>query len=156
MREEFIPPDFDFIPKKRRARIEEWCDQVPVPEAMPQHMTDYLQRTNRTRGAGKKLLGALSTEKMLVYAPLLWWYVAHGAISRLQTEQVTEARRIGDAEKRKALLAEIFKLLGNSAYGNMIEAVERQTNVVHTKDKKSSTGCCGASSSASSMKSGKL
>ena len=42
-------------------------------------MTDYFQRIGRTRGAGKKLLGALSAEKMLVYAFLLRGYVAHGA-----------------------------------------------------------------------------
>ena len=40
-------------------------------------------------------------------------------------EQVTEARRTGDIDKRKALLAEVFKLLGNSAYGKMIEVLER-------------------------------
>ena len=42
----------------------------------------------------------------------------------------------GDVEKDKALLAEVFKLLGNSAYGKMIEAVERQKNVVYTKDER--------------------
>ena len=51
-------------------------------------------------------------------------------------EQVTEARRTGDTDKSKALLADVFKLLGNSAYGKMIEAVERQTNTVFTKDEK--------------------
>ena len=44
--------------------------------------------------------------------------------------------RTGDVEKSKALLAEVFKLLGKSSYGKMIEAVERQTNVVYTKDEK--------------------
>jgi len=34
----------------------------------------------------------------------------------------------------KALLAEVFKLLGTSAYGKLIEAVERQTRVIYTKD----------------------
>ena len=43
-------------------------------------------------------------------------------------------RRKGDAEAEKALLAEIYKLLGNSAYGKFIEAVERQTRVLYTKD----------------------
>ena len=43
-------------------------------------------------------------------------------------------RRKGDVETKKALLAEVFKLLGNSAYRNFIEAVERQTKVVYTKD----------------------
>lgn len=50
--------------------------------------------------------------------------------------EVTIARRTGDTEKDKALLAEVFKLLGNSAYGKIIEAPERQTNVVYTKDEK--------------------
>ena len=43
-------------------------------------------------------------------------------------------RRKGDAKAEKALLAEIYKLLGNSAYGKFIEAVERQTRVLYTKD----------------------
>ena len=38
--------------------------------------------------------------------------------------------------KSKALLANIFKLLGNSSYGKMIEALERQTHVIYTKDEK--------------------
>ena len=48
-------------------------------------------------------------------------------------ELVTEAELIRDAGKSKALLADVFKLLGNSAYGKFIEAKERQTNV---KDEK--------------------
>ena len=51
-------------------------------------------------------------------------------------EEVTEARRLGDVEKSRALLADIFKLLGNSGYGKLIEALERQTNVIYTKDEK--------------------
>jgi len=51
-------------------------------------------------------------------------------------EQVTEARRTGDVDKSKAPLAEAFKLLGNSAYGKLIEALERQTNVIYTKEEK--------------------
>ena len=51
-------------------------------------------------------------------------------------EQLTEARRTGDVDKSKALLAEVFKLLGNSAYGKLIEALERQKNTIYTKDEK--------------------
>ena len=43
-------------------------------------------------------------------------------------------RRKGHVEAEKALLAEIYKLLGNNAYGKFIEAVERQTKVLYTKD----------------------
>ena len=94
---------------------------------------------------------ALSAEKLLVSAPLLRWYVDHGAVITAVyrtinytpgkvfdwlVEQVTEARRTGDAAKSKALLAEVFKLLGNSGYRRLIEALEWQTNVIYTKDEK--------------------
>ena len=96
-------------------------------------------------------MGALSAKRILLYAPLLLWYVNHGAeITKVYrtidytpakifpwfVEQVTEARRTGDVQKSKALLAEVFKLLGNSGYGKLIEALERQTNVIYTKDEK--------------------
>ena len=118
---------------------------------MPQHMLDYLKHTKRNRGDGKKLVGAFSAKKILLYAPLLRWYIEHGAVitnvyrttdyqpTKIFTwfvEQVTEARRAGDKEKSKALLPEVFKLLGNSGYGKLIEALEWQTNVLYTKDEK--------------------
>ena len=93
----------------------------------------------------------MAAKKLLLYAPLLRWYVKHGAaitavhrtidyqstkIFTWFVEQVTKARRTGDTDKRKALLAEVFKLLGNSAYEKMLEAVESQTCVVFTKDQK--------------------
>ena len=49
-------------------------------------------------------------------------------------QKVANMRKKGDVETEKALLAEVFKLLGNSAYGNFTEAVERQTKVMYTKD----------------------
>ena len=48
--------------------------------------------------------------------------------------EVANKRRQGDAAADKALLAEVFKLLGNSVYAKFIEAVERQTKVVYTTD----------------------
>ena len=43
-------------------------------EAMPPAMMDYLKRTGRSRTAGqRKLVGALSAQKMLIYAPMLRW-----------------------------------------------------------------------------------
>jgi len=127
-------------------------------------------RTSRTRRDGKKLVGALSEQKLLLYAPLLRWYVAHGAVitavyrtidyqaTKIFTwlvQQVTEARRTGDVDKSKALLAEVFKLLGNSAYGKLIEALERQTCVVYSKDEKGLTERCETRISAIWKRSGK-
>ena len=80
--------------------------EVPS-KAVPQHMLDYLQKTGRNRGDGKKLVGALSAEKLQVYAPLLRRYLDHGAVITAVyrtidyqagkifpwfVEQVTEAR----------------------------------------------------------------
>ena len=77
----------------------------------------------------KKLIGTLSAERMLIFAPLLRWYLDHGliitkvyrAINYKQkrnfkwiVDKVTDARRSGDVDKSKALFAEIFKLLGNT------------------------------------------
>ena len=143
------------IPEPLRPKFEEMCPffynkKVPV-EAVPQQMLDYLKRTGRNHGDRKQLVGALSAKKLLVYAPLLRWYVDHGAVITAVyrtidytpgkvfdwfVEQVTEARRTGDVEKSKVLLAEVFKLLGNSWFGKLIEALERQTNVIYTKDEK--------------------
>ena len=117
-------------------------------QAIPENMKNYLRRTNRTLlPRQKKLLGLLSAKRILLYAPLLEWYLHHGlkitAVYRTIdhkppkifpwfVHQVTENRRKRDADPDKALLAEVFKLLGNSAYGKLIEAVERQTRVIYT------------------------
>ena len=122
-----------------------------VPDsAVPQHMHDYLQQSGRKRFPEQsKLLGVMSAKKILLYAPLLAWYLNRGlkltAVYRTIdyepreifswfVNEVANNRRKGDADKDKALLAEVFKLLGNSAYGKFIKAVERHTNTIYTCD----------------------
>ena len=133
------------VPKALWPKFEEmpplfYNKEVPE-EAIPQAMLDYLKRTGRSHTTGqRKLVGALSAQKMLIYAPMLRWYLDHGLkisacyrtidykpqkIFEWFVDQVTEARRQGDVDKSKAILAEVFKLLGNSAYGKLIEALER-------------------------------
>jgi len=117
--------------------------------AVPQEVVDYLNRTGRKRTAGKKLLGVFEADEILLYTPLLRWYLEHGLeLQAVYTtikyqpekclawfvEQVTEARRMGDVDKEMVIFAEVFKLLGNSGYGKLIEALERHTNVSYTKD----------------------
>ena len=143
------------IPEPLWSKFEEMCsfihNKVVPAEAVPREIQDYLQRTERKSGDSKRLVGLLSAEKLLVYEPLLRWYVSHGAVEKAVystidhqatkvftwfVEKLTSARRTGDVEKSKALLAEVFKLLGNSSYGKLLEAVERKTNVIYTKDAK--------------------
>ena len=49
-------------------------------------------------------------------------------------EQVAEARRSENVDKSKAMLAEVFNLLGKSAYQTMVEVGKRQICVIFTKD----------------------
>ena len=122
-----------------------------VPDNLvPKHMHDYLKQSRRKRFPEQpKLLGVLSAKKILLYAPLLQWYLTNGlkltAVYRTIdyeprqifswfVKEVAENRHEGDKDKDKALLAEVFKLLGNSAYGKFIEAMERQNKTLYTRD----------------------
>ena len=51
-----------------------------VPEdQIPQHMQDYKINTGRKKiKNNKKLLGVMKAEKILLYSPLLKWYLNHG------------------------------------------------------------------------------
>ena len=113
-------------------------------------MKDYLAKSGRTAMPDQqKLLGVLSAKKVLLYTPLSKWYHEHGlkitAVHRTISyipqkiftwfvKEVANMRRKGDAEAEKALLAEIYKLVGSAIYGKFIEAVERQTKVLYTTD----------------------
>ena len=112
--------------------------------AVPKEMLDYLTRTGRKRTTGKKLLGAFEADEILLYTPVLRWYIEHGLeLQAVYTTieyqprkilawfvgEVTDARRMGDTDKEKAIFAE-------SSYGKMIETLERHTNVSYTKDEK--------------------
>ena len=117
---------------------------------VPQHMHDYLKESGRKCFPDqKKLLGVLSAKKILLYTPLLRWYVNNGLeitavyptinyqprkIYEWFVKEVADNRRKGDADKEKALLAEVFKLLSNSAYGKFIEGVEQQKRTLYTRD----------------------
>ena len=142
------------VPRELWERFEEFpplfVNRCIGPDEVPQHMRDYLTGSGRTFiQSQKKLLGVLSEKKMLLYAPLLAWYLDQGLVVTAVyrtidykpqkifdwfVHEVANKHRQGDADADKALLAELFKLLGNSAYGKFIKAVERQTRVVCTTD----------------------
>ena len=53
-----------------------------VPESqIPEHMKEYKIATGRkTISQSKKLLGVLRAKKILLYSPLLKWYLNHGLL----------------------------------------------------------------------------
>lgn len=116
-------------------------------KAIATHMKEYLQWTKRAGIQTEKLCERLTGKKILLYAPLLEWYLKHGVeITDWTTDhrppkiltwfinEVTENRRRGGEDPDIAFLADVLKLLGNSAYGKLMKAKERQTRVIYTKD----------------------
>ena len=116
-------------------------------KAIAAHMKEYLQWTRRAGIQTDKLCERLTGKKILLYAPLLEWYLEHGLEIKDWTtdhrppkiltwfiNEVTENRRRGGEDPDIAFLADVLKLLGNSAYRKLIEVKERQTTVIYTKD----------------------
>ena len=59
-------------------------------------------------------------------------YRNSAGLASMLTERLKARTR--DVDRSKAALAEVFKQLGNSDYGKLIEALERQTGVIYTLD----------------------
>ena len=119
-----------------RKRFSEFCplfviSEVPE-EQIPQHMKDYQINTGRKKiKNNKKLLGVMKSEKILLYSPLLKWYLNHGLqVTKIHRyisytssrpfkwfpEEVSSARRDADNDKNKKQLGDTAKLKGNSFY----------------------------------------
>ena len=124
-----------------------------VPEdQIPQQMQDYKINTGRKKiKNNKKLLGVMKAEKILLYSPLLKWYLNHGLqVTKIHKyisytsgrpfkwfpEEVSGARRAADQDKNKKQLGDTAKLKGNSFYGKMIGNLEKHMNTKFTTDEK--------------------
>ena len=144
------------VPEQKRKRFSEFCPLFVISEVpedqIPQHMKDYKINTGRKMiKNNKKLLGVMKTEKILLYSPLLKWYLNHGLqvtishryISYISgrpfkwfPEEVSSARREADNDKNKKQLGDTAKLKGNSFYGKMIENLEKHISTKFTTDEK--------------------
>ena len=93
----------------------------------------------------------MKAEKILLYSPLLKWYLNHGLqVTKIHKyisytsgrpfkwfpEEVSGARRAADQDKNKKQLGDTAKLKGNSFYGKMMENLEKHMNTKFTTDEK--------------------
>ena len=142
------------VPKQLRKRFSEFSPLFILDEALeeqiPQHMKNYQINTGRKKiKNNKKLLGVMKAEKILIYSPLLKWYLNHGLqVTKIHRyisytsgtpfkwfpEEVSSARRDADNDKNKKQLGDTAKLKGNSFYGKMIENLEKHKNTKFTTD----------------------
>ena len=114
---------------------EVWGNASVLPDQTdPSRRITYSACTGRKRGDREKLVSACSAQKLLLYAPLSPWYAENGVV--IKDVHRATGYQATNIFTWLALLAELFKLLGKSAYGKLIEALERQTCVVYAKDEK--------------------
>ena len=142
------------VPEQLRKHFSEFSplfilSEVPEDQ-IPQHMKDYKINTGRKKiKNNKKLLGVMKAEKILLYSPLLKWYLNHGLqVTKIHKyisytsgrpfkwfpEEVSAARRAADQDKNKKQLGDTAKLKGNSFYGKLIENQEKHISTKFTTD----------------------
>ena len=107
-------------------------------------MRQYAEEHNIMSTPRRMLVGSYRGEKILLTTPLLRWYLAHGlVVDRVYQiveyspkpcfqhfgESVSTARRNGDVDPDKSIIADTMKLLGNSAYGKTVTNVDRHRDI---------------------------
>ena len=117
-------------------------------EHLSPEMKNYVVRGGLSRNSRRLLVGGMKAEKILLATPLLQWYLQHGlqitkiylvmeyvpnACFRDFQQEVSDARRRGDADPTLSIIADTMKLLGNSAYGSMIMDKEKHKSVIYVK-----------------------
>ena len=108
------------------------------------YMRQYAEENDIMSTPRRMLIGSYRGDKILLTTPLLRWYIAHGLVvdhvyQIIEYEpkpcfqnfgdSVSAARRAGDADPDKSIIADTMKLLGNSAYGKTVTNVDRHRDI---------------------------
>ena len=98
-------------------------------------MKNYADKHQLLSQPRRSLIGSMFGKQLVFATPLLKWYLAQGltvsnvtlvveydpsACFRDFGDRVSNARREGELDPSKSIIGEIFKLLGNSAYGKTL------------------------------------
>ena len=122
--------------------------EIPVCD-IPEEMKIYKEKTRRKTVKGtKKLLGVMKAKKILLYTPLIEWYLQHeGEVDSVHQfiecepgmpfswfpEEVANASREANKDPLKKQLGGVAKLKGNSFYGKIIEDLGRHKSTKFTR-----------------------
>jgi len=98
-------------------------------EDIGEHMREFAEANNLMSQPRRSLIGSYFRKKILLATPLLQWYLSHGLkVTKVYQviqywpdncflkfgKDVSDARRAGDADPDKAIIADTMKLLGKS------------------------------------------
>ena len=112
-----------------------FCNTEVRFEDIGKHMQDHLLKEGLSTHPRRLLVGGMKAEKILLATPLLKWYLDHGmkvtrvyqvvefnaqACFKSFVNDVTDARRAGDARPEMEIIGNTMKLIGNSGYGSLI------------------------------------
>ena len=113
-------------------------------------MKEYAEEHGLLSQPRRSLIGSFFAKQRLFTTPLLKWYLEHGIeVSNVTTvleyepsacfkkfgESVSEARRAGDIDSAKCILAETMKLIGNSSYGKTLTNINNHCDIYFLNDK---------------------
>ena len=94
------------IPDELIDKFSEFCpllivDSIP-DELIPSHMREYQMRTGQKMIHGtKKLLGVMHAQKILLYSPMLKWYLNHGLkVTFISTSSTSPANLLAGFQKK--------------------------------------------------------
>lgn len=119
-------------------------DIDPSAEVIGDFIAAEARKQNKKKS--RKLIGSNFGEKILIYTPLLKWYIAHGmVVTKVHsfvkchascpfhnfTEIVSNARRAGDKDKSKEVVGNSMKLIGNSPFGKSAINQTKHKNVIY-------------------------
>ena len=100
-------------------------------EDLNNHMRQHAEQAETLKQPQRMLIGSLFGKRILLLTPLAVWYLEQGlTITKIYQiiqyipvkcfekfgHTVTDARRTGDVDKSKSLLADTCKLIGKSSY----------------------------------------
>ena len=112
-------------------------------------MKTYAEQNKLMSQPRRSLIGSYHGEKILLATPLLQWYLEYGlVVTKIYQvvqywpencfkkfgEEVSQARRDGDADPEQSIIADTMKLLGNSGYGKTITNKDRHRDVQFCDD----------------------
>ena len=104
-------------------------------------MKDYQERTGRKMIIGtKKILGVTRATEILLYTPMLKWYLEHRLMVKYESrkpfswlpKEVNKARHDGNNDLALKQLGDTLRLERNSFYGKIIEDLMRHIKTMFT------------------------
>ena len=116
---------------------------VPFSSIGP-YMQSYGIKENVSTKPRRLLVGGMRAEKILLASALVAWYLSHGlVVSNIYTaleftpkkcfvdfvNTVTQGRRQGDLDNDKKMLASMYKMVGNTAYGSTLLNKEKHKKI---------------------------